>query len=372
MTPKWPMLLTHPAFMAPAFGAHHPLSIVRQSAVIDLAHALGWLDPAQIETCPLATRDQLAAFHRADYLDALEAAARAGVASADTRAKYNIGTMECPLFPGLWDRARATVGGAIRAAELAFDGHIAFHPAGGTHHGRPERASGFCYFNDPVFAILRLLAGGLPRVLYVDLDAHHGDGVEDAFEADPRVMTISIHEAGRWPGTGALGDRRAGRAVNMPVPRRLNDSEWRLLIDQVVVPRGRAFAPEGVVIECGVDALKGDPLSAMEISNGALWDAVLACVVLSPRTVVLGGGGYNPWTLARGWAGLWGRLHGFAMPADLNAAAHAVLAPLACDLIDDDDIDAAWLTTLADVPNPGSVRDEVRMIAGSFGGGARA
>ncbi len=357
-----PKFLTHPIFTQTSFGAHHPLSIVRQGAVIELVRALGWIEPDDIEICPLATLDQLAAFHAPDYLAAFAGAAGAGVASVEARARYNLGSMECPIFPGVWDRARATVGGAMRAAELALAGHVAFHPAGGTHHGRRDRASGFCYFNDPVFAILRLLDAGLSRVLYVDLDAHHGDGVEDAFAADPRVMTMSIHEAGRWPGTGALEDRRDGRARNMPVPRGLNDSEFRLLVDNAVVPLGQAFRPQAVVIECGVDALKGDPLSAMQISNSALWDAVLSCVALAPRAVVLGGGGYNPWTLARGWAGLWGRLNGLPMPKSLPEAARSVLVPLSCDLVDDEDRDPAWLSTLVDPPNGGAIRAEVRDI----------
>src|SRR5690606_37637711 len=123
-----------------------------------------------------------------------------------------------PLFPGLFERAATSVGGSILAARLALEGRIAYHPAGGTHHGRPDRASGFCYFNDPAFAILALLEAGLERVLYVDLDAHHGDGVQDAFAADERVHTVSIHEAGRWPGTGAASDTGDGRACNLPVP----------------------------------------------------------------------------------------------------------------------------------------------------------
>src|SRR5207344_3103305 len=106
-----------------------------------------------------------------------------GNVNAEERTRYGLGTMENPLFPGLFERAATSVGGSILAAQLALEGRVAFHPAGGTHHGRPGRASGFCYFNDPVFAVLTLLRAGLERVLYVDLDAHHGDGVQDAFAA---------------------------------------------------------------------------------------------------------------------------------------------------------------------------------------------
>jgi acetoin utilization protein AcuC len=261
------------------------------------------------------------------------------------------------------DRAATAVGGSILAAELALEGRVVFHPAGGTHHGRPSRASGFCYFNDPVFAIRRLEAAGVERVLYVDLDAHHGDGVQDAFAGDPRVRFVSIHESGRWPYTGAAGDRGQGYACNLPVPRGFNDSELEFLMAEVVLPLAEDFAPEAVVVTCGTDALAGDPLSSMALTNVALWEAVERLVALAAAAVVLGGGGYNPWTLARCWTGLWGRLEGRQIPMVLPEEAQVVLRGLECDLVDDEDMRAEWLTTLADAPSPGPVRDAVRDLA---------
>jgi len=344
-----------------AYGGNHPLAIPRVETVRDLADDLGWL-AGRWRPSPTASRDLLTRHHTESYVAALAKADSEGLVTAAMREEHGIGTMENPLFRGVFERAATAVGGSHEAARLAMDGRIAFHPAGGTHHGRPDRASGFCYFNDPVFAVLGFLDHGLDRVLYVDLDAHHGDGVEDAFAADPRVMTVSIHEAGRWPGTGRLDDRRDGRARNMPVPRGIVDSEFRLLIDEAVVPIARRFAPQAVVVTCGADPLKGDPLSSMNLSNLLLWEAVEKVVVTAPRAVVLGGGGYNPWTLARLWTGLWGRLAGFDIPAELPAASQARLAALDCDLVDDEDRDPAWLTTLADSLNEGPVRPEFHEI----------
>jgi acetoin utilization protein AcuC len=270
--------------------------------------------------------------------------------------------MENPLFPGVFERAATSVGGSIRAAELALEGRISYHPAGGTHHGRPDRAAGFCYFNDPVFAILALLKGGLERVLYVDLDAHHGDGVQDAFEDDARVWTISIHEQGRWPNTGELADVGAGRACNLPVPCGFNDAELGILLDDLVLPLAHRIAPQAVVLTCGADALAGDPLSSMALTNVALWSAAEHLTAVAPAAVVLGGGGYNPWTVTRYWAGLWGRLSGRKIPASLPEEARAILARLRSDLIDDEDIREAWLTTLADAPHDAPARDEVRAL----------
>ncbi len=337
------------------YPANHPLAIARIAPVEALIAALWGERP---EESPVASRDTLLRFHTAAYLDAVQAAEARGHASTGERARHNLGTLENPVFPGLWRRAATSVGGSVRAAEIALAEGLAFHPAGGTHHGRPDRASGFCYFNDPVFAILRLLGLGCRRVAYVDLDAHHGDGVEEAFAADPRVLTLSTHEEGRWPFTGALSRRRP---VNLPLPRGLNDSEFALVMEGLILPRLHRFAPEALVVTMGADALAGDPLSGLMLSNLALWQAVEAVARLGP-TVVLGGGGYNPWTLARAWAGIWGRLAGHPIPAVLPGPAQAVLAALDCDLVEDEDRPAFWLTTLADPPNPGPIRAAVAAL----------
>jgi acetoin utilization protein AcuC len=270
--------------------------------------------------------------------------------------------MENPLFPGLFQRASTAVGGSIHAAELAMAGHLVFHPSGGTHHGRRDRASGFCYFNDPVFALLTFLENGLERVLYVDLDAHHGDGVQDAFAEDERVFTISIHEEKRWPHSGLVGDRARGGARNLPVPRGFNDSELEYLIERAVLPLACDYQPQALVITCGVDGLEGDPLSRLALSNVGLWRAVERLVEACPRAVVLGGGGYNPWTVVRCWAGLWGRLSGRAAPSELPGEALQLLGSLSCDLIDEEDVPQGWLTTLEDSPNSGTVRPEVARL----------
>jgi acetoin utilization protein AcuC len=350
-------------FRREAFGRNHPLSISRQGAVLDLCEILGWLDASSIHECPLASEDQLRMFHDPAYLRTLRDASAAGHIDVADRERYAVGTMENPLFPGVYERAACTVGGAILAARLAMEGQAVFHPAGGTHHGRPDRASGFCYFNDPVFAILTLLQEGAQRVLYVDLDAHHGDGVQEAFENDTRVMTLSIHERERWPHSGPVEDRGGGLARNLPVPRRFNDSELKFLLDRAVLPLLEDFDPAALVITCGADALAGDPLSKLELSNGALWNAVERLLQRRRRAVVLGGGGYNPWTTVRCWAGLWGVLSGQEMPERLPPRAVDLLAGLECDLVDEEELEPAWLETLADRPNRGPVRDEVRAVA---------
>ena len=347
-----------------AFGKHHPLSIIRVAGVVDLCEILGWFDHGQFRESPRASVEQLQEFHHADYVAAIMTADAKGSVDKAVRERYRIGTMENPLFPGLFKRASTAVGGSILAAELALDGRVVFHPSGGTHHGRADRASGFCYFNDPVFAILTFLARGMERVLYVDLDAHHGDGVQDAFADDSRVLTISIHEEKRWPHSGLVEDRASGAARNLPVPRDFNDSELDFLIENAVRPLAGAFNPDALVITCGADGLEGDPLSGLALSNVGLWTAVEKLLEDSDRSVVLGGGGYNPWTVVRCWGGLWGRLSGREIPAVLPPDAQTLLQSFECDLVDEEDIPGNWINTLADQPNNGPVRKEVERLPG--------
>jgi acetoin utilization protein AcuC len=210
-----------------------------------------------------------------------------------------------------------------------------------------------------VFCILTLLDGGLERIFYVDLDAHFADGVQDAFANDDRVFTISIHEAGRWPYGGPIDDRAGGAARNLPVLPGFNDSELAFLIDNAILPLGQAFDPQAVVVTCGADGLAGDPLSGMQLSNGALWQAVQKIIAPAPKAVILGGGGYNPWTVSRCWTGLWGRLRGDDTEIDLPPDAQAILRGLDSDLVDEDELSEDWFTHLTDRPNLGPVRSDV-------------
>ncbi len=357
------VLISGASAKTPGFGSDHPLAIPRVATVLALCKELGWLDAGQLRESPEASEAELGQFHDAEYLSALREAEAAGVATVAVRERFRIGTRENPLFPGLFSRAAATVGGSLLAAELALEGYIVFHPSGGTHHGRPDRASGFCYFNDPVFALRRLADHGLTRILYVDLDAHHGDGVQDAVCDDPRIHTLSIHEAGRWPFTGGTDERGRGRSVNFPVPKGFHDAELRFLMQAAVLPYARQVQPQAVVITCGADGLAGDPLCGMELSNGVLWSAVEELIELAPAAVVLGGGGYNPWTVARCWTGLWGTLSGRRIPEELPPAARRILAGLSCDLIDDDEVDPLWLRTLADPSQDRPIRRAVADLA---------
>ena len=187
-----------------------------------------------------------------------------------------------------------------------------------------------------------------------------GDGVQDAFAGDDRVRVISVHEDGRWPFTGTYGDRGEGNAWNIPVPPGFNDTEMAFVVDKALAPLAAAVRPQALVLQGGADALGDDPLSKLALSNRALWSAVAALKSIAPRLLVLGGGGYNPWSVARAWTGVWAILNDFAAPDTLPAEAEAVLRALTWSRSDGRNPPAHWFTTLADEPRPGPVRDAVR------------
>jgi acetoin utilization protein AcuC len=354
-----PFLIGSEIYRRSVYGAKHPLSIPRVSTTLDLIRALGWLDPARyIDSAP-ASPAELARFHAPDYIAAVERAEAEGAVDERTRERYNIGRNGNPVFPEIFRRPATACGATLMAVDLIAEGGVVHSPAGGTHHGRPDRASGFCYFNDPVLGILKMLDRGLERIFYVDLDAHHGDGVEDAFAVDDRVLTVSVHEAGRWPKTGLLTERRGGMARNVPVPAGFNDSELGFIVAEALLPLGHRFRPEALVIQCGVDGLADDPQSGLMLSNRAYWSAVARLAGLAPRLLVLGGGGYNPWAVARCWAGIWGILNGHELDRPLPVAAQELLASLRWNHSRGRQPPAHWMTTLGDQPRPGPVRKEI-------------
>jgi acetoin utilization protein AcuC len=261
------------------------------------------------------TRAQLERFHLPHYLDALE---RGGRGEHDLGALgMGLGTPDCPLFESMFEYTRLAAGGSVTAAQLLLSGEatVAFNPAGGFHHAHPARASGFCYLNDVVLACLALADAG-KRVLYLDLDAHHGDGVQDAFYDRGDVMTVSLHESGRtlFPGTGFAeeighGEGR-GYSVNFPLPVGTYDAAYLRVVDQGVMPLITAFDPDVVVVELGMDSLAGDPLAHLQLSNNAYAEVLERVLRLSRPILATGGGGYQVENTVRGWALCWSVLCG--------------------------------------------------------------
>lgn len=343
------------------YGGRHPLRIPRVSTVVDLARALGWLPRDRYLASPRARPETLRRWHTPEYLAALTEAQRTGRVSPAVRERHGLGTVSNPVFGEMFRRPATAAGASILAGELLRSPGTIHSPAGGTHHGLPDRANGFCYLNDPVFAVLSLRAAGVPRIAYVDIDAHHPDGVVHAFGNDPDVLILSVHEQRRWPFTGALDERGAGELWNIPVPRDFNDTEMTAILEEAILPRVTAFRAGAIVLQCGADAVLEDPLSRLALSNNAHWAVVSALKAATDRFLVLGGGGYNPWSVGRLWTGVWAVLAGYEVPDRLPEAGQAVLRALVWHGSSRGRTPPErWFTTLRDPAREGPLRDPVR------------
>ncbi|HEY3066321.1 MAG TPA: acetoin utilization protein AcuC [Methylomirabilota bacterium] len=309
------------------YGPEHPLRMERLGLTWRLMEAYGLTTRPGVTVRAPEPADEaaIALFHAPAYIEVLKAAGRGE--PPRTAALYGLGPGDNPIFPGLWDAARLSAGGSLLAAELVASGEVdrAFHFAGGLHHALPARASGFCYVNDAVLAILALRGHGL-RVAYVDIDAHHGDGVQYAFYRDRTVLTISTHERGDrlFPGTGFVeetGDGDAiGFSVNLPLEPFTDSEVYLEAFEQVVPPLLEAFRPDVVVAQLGIDSHRTDPLTHLALDVQGFAAAVRRITALAPRLVALGGGGYDLPNVARAWTAAWAILNDVELPAELPPA----------------------------------------------------
>ena len=284
-------------------------------ATIQTMSLLGGDDRFEAEPAALS-RPELERFHTPDYLDALGRASRGQIAP-DEALRFGLGTPDCPIFDGLYDYVRLAAGGTVAGARMILDGtaQIAFNPSGGFHHAQPGNAAGFCFVNDVVLGA-QILADAGKQVLFLDIDVHHGDGVQDAFYDRSDVMTVSLHESGRtlFPGTGfedeiGTGEGR-GYCVNLPLPVGTYDEAYERAFQSVVLPLARKFDPDVFVLELGMDTLAGDPLAHLHLTNNVLADIVQQIVDFGRPILATGGGGYNVANTVRGWALCWSVLCG--------------------------------------------------------------
>ncbi len=312
------------AYLAYDFG-EHPLNPIRLDLTVRLARELGVLERLDITAPVPADEEQLLTVHDADYLAAVRTAS-----SDPTFHGFGLGTDDDPVFAGMYEASALVAGGSAQAARRLWTGEVshAVNIAGGLHHAMQGYASGFCIFNDVVLAIRTLLAAGAKKVAYVDIDVHHGDGVQAAFYDDPRVMTISIHQDPRtlFPGTGMPGEIGTGEAegtsINLALPPGTGDVGWLRAFRAVVPGALRAFAPDVLVTQCGCDTHHEDPLANLELTIDGQRTAIaalhaLAHEVAGGRWLAFGGGGYG---LVRCVPRTW-----------TNLLAEATSAPVAAD-----------------------------------------
>ncbi len=287
------------------FSETHPMHPIRLELTARLCADLGLFDRANLTLVEpeVATDEQLAAVHDPVYIAAVHEVSEHPEVPNEERG---LGTEDNPAYAGIHEASARLAGGSLAGAE-AILGQRALHVVnfgGGMHHAAASKASGFCIYNDAALAIQRLLDGGVQKVMYIDVDAHHGDGTQSIFWNDPRVMTISIHETGMtlFPGTGYAneigGPDAQGTAVNVAVPPRTTDAAWLRAFHAVVPQLAAAFAPEVIVSQHGCDGHRDDDLSNLRLTidaqrQNALDIAELAARHCEGRWIATGGGGYN-------------------------------------------------------------------------------
>ena len=309
------------------YGPTHPLRVFRLKLAQELIRAYGLLDLPSVQSISTikADEDDLALFHSREYLDILKQA-NDGHLRGDAYT-YGLGPGDNPIFTGLYDWSLWITGATLQAVDFVASGKgkVAFNIAGGLHHALRSRASGFCYINDPVIGILKLLSLG-KRVAYIDIDAHHGDGVQKAFYQTNRVLTISLHETGYslFPGTGfeyEIGEGEGeGYSVNLPFPPYTDDESYLWAFEEIVPELIDRFKPDVVVTQLGVDTFFDDPLTNLHLSMDGFEKVLRRMKTLAPKWVALGGGGYNVSNVARAWALAWAVMNGVELNEDLPEA----------------------------------------------------
>ncbi|HJW22243.1 MAG TPA: acetoin utilization protein AcuC [Candidatus Limnocylindrales bacterium] len=313
-----PLLVFGPRSTSYDFGPSHPLTPRRFGPGIDLLRAVG----AEPGLTPEPASDaELEWIHEPDYVAtvrALSSRAAPGLAGGLSASGYGLGPGDTPAFTGMHDAAAAVAGGSLRAMEAILAGEVehAFHPGGGLHHAMPRRASGFCVYDDPALAIARARREGL-RVLYLDFDVHHGDGVQAIHWNDPEVVTISVHETGRalFPGTGFVnelgGPDARGSKLNVPLDPGTGERGWLAAIERVVPEVADGFRPQIVVSQHGSDGHAWDPLAHLRLTTTAMGAAArlvdsIAHRWAGGRWLATGGGGYDAYRVVpRVWSLVW-------------------------------------------------------------------
>ncbi|MBN1392985.1 MAG: acetoin utilization protein AcuC [Sedimentisphaerales bacterium] len=299
------------------YPPEHPFNTIRAKRVRDIVSSMGLLSGEGKKEIPPEPIDRvvLKKFHSAHYLYVLKETSR-GKFNAEALG-MGIGTSDCPVFKGLYEGAVLAAGGTLVGAKMILSGRAdaAFNPSGGFHHAMPERASGFCYINDVALACMVLAEEG-KRVLYLDVDVHHGDGVAYAFYDRPDVMTISLHQNPRtlFPGTGYEDEIGSGKGkgycVNIPLPIGTYDEAYLEVFESLVLPLIGAFKPDVFVFELGADALAGDPLANLCLTNNVYAEIINHLLSFNKPILMAGGGGYNIGNTVRAWALAWSVLCG--------------------------------------------------------------
>ncbi len=305
-------------------GQKHPMNPTRIKLTYRLIEALGLLDKLEVikMKAPLARDQELKQVHSESYIEAVKDAAK-----GKHNWHFGLGTSDNPIFPEIHKSSAKIAGASLLAARMLLKNEVihAFNPWGGLHHALTNRASGFCIYNDAAIAISYLRKEG-KRIAYVDIDAHHGDGVQWIFYDDPQVLTISIHESGYYlfPGTGFESEKGDGKgtgySINVPLSPDSTEADYLLAIRELVKPLIESFKPDILVTQNGCDSLERDPLTHLRVSLKGFFEMVkelhqIAHQLVNGKILALGGGGYDAYySVPIAWASLFADLCHFELP----------------------------------------------------------
>ena len=282
------------------YGKKHPVTLNRISNVFDLAKLMNFKKVFYYKS-KIASVDDLCMFHEKEYVELLKKTEQTQNITKYNSKKYNLGTVSNPIFKEMFRRHAAATGSLLMAADLIKNNkyNLIFSPGSGAHHAQKQKASGFCYLNDIATCIVYLKKVGMKKILYFDMDAHYGDGVVESFRNDKSVLTVSIHQKNLWPKSGHY--ILENDIINIPVEKGFNDLDFKHLIEEKLLSYFINFQPDVVLMQMGADSLKDDYMSEMLLTNNAMSFIIKTFKRLFKNIIVMGGGGYNPWTTLRAW-----------------------------------------------------------------------
>ena len=304
----------------------HPMKPARLRYVYELLESYDAFSPANVSLVEprMAAEEEVLGFHVREYVEAVRSFS-AGMLPAYP-STFNLGAGDNPIYGGMYEAALWSSGASLRAVDMLLSGEVeaAMSISGGLHHAMSDRASGFCVFNDPVLAILALTKAGM-RVAYVDIDCHHGDGVQAAFYDTDEVLTVSVHESGAFifPGTGFTNETGTGSgsgySVNVPLYPYTTDETYLWAFRETVLPLLEAFRPDALVTQIGIDSHYLDPITHLALTVQGFAEAVAGFAGVAPLWLTLGGGGYDLQAVARAWTLAFGVLSEQELPDDVRA-----------------------------------------------------
>ena len=303
----------------------HPMKPYRLKYTYELLNAYGAFNETSSLLLPPrnATTEELELLHTQEYISAVKDLSMNKNSYIANKFGFN-SSGDNPIYERMYDAALLSTGSTMLAAQLIAENQVdrAFNISGGLHHAAPDHASGFCIFNDPALAVQFLLNSG-KRVAYIDIDAHHGDGVQNAFYDNDRVLTISMHESGQYlfPGTGFVNESglppAVGYAINIPLFPYTGDDVYVETFKSLVSPLVRAFRPDVLITQLGIDSYHTDPLTHLQLTTRGFLEVIQLFSEMQLPWLALGGGGYDVGAVARCWSLAYGQMIGLTLPMDI-------------------------------------------------------